>query len=142
MPPTVYKSEEQLIKAFIARLVGLSVVAGLLGVVLADFNMALGVAMGLLVGVGLSLLTLFGFTDRQICKFDTQHCKHGWLGVLLHNPASLGIVLPMVMLAVAALIALSCLSGTPMYALSLVYLAAPVGIGLAIGRAIRRRRSR
>ena len=142
LPPTVYKSEEQLIKAFIARLVGLSVVAGLLGVVLADFNIALGVTMGLLVGAGISLLTLFGFTDRRICKFDTQHCKHGWLGVLLRKPATLGIVLPMAMLVVAALIALSCLSGTPMYSLGLVYLAVLICVGLALGKAIRRWRSK
>lgn len=138
LPPTIYKSEEELIKAFIARVVFMSLLAGLVGVLLANGNSVLGAIFGLLVGVGLSLLTLFGFTDRIICKFDTKHCRHSWLGVLFRQSVSLGLILPFAMLAVAALMVLSFLTGSPTLSLSIVYLIVIVSAGLALGKVIKR----
>lgn len=142
LPPTIYNTEGELIKAFITRIIWLSALGSLLGILIANMDIALGVLMGVLAGVGLSLMLVFGFTSRTIYRFDTAHCKHGWLGVMLRRSTFVGFTLPSLMMIVAALIAVTCLTGTASLAISAVYIALIIGASLALGKAIRRRRSK
>lgn len=141
-PPTVFHTETEFISALIWRFVGLGLLAGALGLLLSNGEVWVSALFGILVGAGISLLTLVGLQDRYVLRFDVHRSKHGWLRTMMVKPEPFGFKLPMAALAVAALLVLTWVSGSPMYALGLVYLAALIGVGLALGHAIRRRRKK
>ena len=139
LPPTIYHTEEELVKALFSRWFWLSVVACGIGLLFSNGERGSGICFGLLVGTGLAFITLFGFTDRVIYQFDTKHCKRRWLGALLRHTLPFGFKLPLTCLALAVLIAIGWLSGSSALPLALLYLCAIVGLSLWIGKAIRRK---
>ena len=139
LPPTIYHTEEELVKALFSRWFWLSAVACGIGLLFSNGERGSGISFGLLAGTGLTFITLFGFTDRVIYQFDTKHCKRRWLGALLRHTLPFGFKLPLTCLALAVLIAIGWLSGSSALPLALLYLCAIVGLSLWIGKAIRRK---
>lgn len=139
MPATVFKTEAEFISALIWRLIVTGLLAGALGMLFSNGNVWASALFGVLVGAGISLLTLVGLQDRHVLRFDVHRSKHGWLRTMMLKPAPFGFKLPLTALAVAALFLLTWVSGPSMYALGLVYLAVLIGVGLTLGHALRRR---
>lgn len=139
MPATVFKTEAEFISALIWRLIVTGLLAGALGMLFSNGNVWASALFGVLVGAGISLLTLVGLQDRHVLRFDVHRSKHGWLRTMMLNPAPFGFKLPLTALAVAALFLLTWVSGPSKYALGLVYLAVLIGVGLTLGHALRRR---
>lgn len=141
VPATVYASEAELLKALAFRFVLLTVIATGAGMLLSDGDTALSAAFGLLVGTGLALLTTIGSSSVHY-RFDTFHCKNGLLRVLLRRQVLFGLAAPVLMLACAALILLSCLSGSAALSASIAGVAAAAALGAWAGTAIRRHRKK
>ena len=141
VPATVYASEAELLKALAFRFVLLTVIAAGAGMLLSDRDTALSAAFGLLVGTGLALLTTIGSSSVHY-RFDTFHCKNGLLRVLLRRQVLFGLAAPLLMLACAALILLSCLSGSAALPASIAVVAAAAALGAWAGTMIRRRRKK
>ena len=141
VPATVYASEAELLKALAFRFVLLAVIAAGAGMLLSNGDTALSAAFGLLVGTGLALLTTIGSSSVHY-RFDTFHCKNGLLRVLLRRQVLFGLAAPLLMLACAALILLSCLSGSAALPASIAVVAAAAALGAWAGTAIRRHRKK
>ena len=141
VPATVYASEAELLKALAFRFVLLTVIAAGAGMLLSNGDTALSAAFGLLVGTGLALLTTIGSSSVHY-RFDTFHCKNGLLRVLLRRQVLFGLAAPLLMLACAALILLSCLSGSAALPASIAVVAAAAALGAWAGTAIRRHRKK
>lgn len=139
MPATVFKTEAEFISALIWRFIVTGLLAGALGMLFSNGNVGASALFGVLVGAGISLLTLVGLQDRHVLRFDVHRSKHGWLRTMMLKPAPFGFKLPLTALAVAALFLLTWVSGSSKYALGLVYLAVLIGVGLTLGHALRRR---
>lgn len=139
MPATVFKTEAEFISALIWRFIVTGLLAGALGMLFSNGNVWASALFGVLVGAGISLLTLVGLQDRHVLRFDVHRSKHGWLRTMMLKPAPFGFKLPLTALAVAALFLLTWVSGPSKYALGLVYLAVLIGVGLTLGHAFRRR---
>lgn len=139
MPATVFKKEAEFISALIWRFIVTGLLAGALGMLFSNGNVGASALFGVLVGAGISLLTLVGLQDRHVLRFDVHRSKHGWLRTMMLKPAPFGFKLPLTALAVAALFLLTWVSGPSKYALGLVYLAVLIGVGLTLGHALRRR---
>lgn len=139
MPATVFKTEAEIISALIWRFIVTGLLAGALGMLFSNGNVWASALFGVLVGAGISLLTLVGLQDRHVLRFDVHRSKHGWLRTMMLKPAPFGFKLPLTALAVAALFLLTWVSGPSKYALGLVYLAVLIGVGLTLGHALRRR---
>lgn len=139
MPATVFKKEAEFISALIWRFIVTGLLAGALGMLFSNGNVGASALFGVLVGAGISLLTLVGLQDRHVLRFDVHRSKHGWLRTMMLKPAPFGFKLPLTALAVAALFLLTWVSGSSKYALGLVYLAVLIGVGLTLGHALRRR---
>ena len=141
VPATVYASEAELLKALVFRFVLLAVIAAGAGMLLSNGDTALSAAFGLLVGTGLALLTTIGSSSVHY-RFDTFHCKNGLLRVLLRRQVLFGLAAPLLMLACAALILLSCLSGSAALPASIAVVAAAAALGAWAGTMIRRHRKK
>lgn len=141
-PKVHYRTEGELLRAMAFRFVLFTLLASAVGYVFSNRNAAPGVSFGLCVGVALTLLFTLHEGSVVVLDFDTGACKSSLLRLLFGRRSFWGLVFPILLLGVAALLALTMLSGSSSIAVSILAVAAAIAVGAALGNAIRRRRKK
>ena len=113
-----------------------------MGYIFSNRNAALSAGFGLCAGVALALLFTLHESGIVVLDFDTGACKSGLLRLLFGRRAFWGLIFPILLLGVAALMLLTMLSGSSAIAVSLLAVGAAIALGAAAGTAIRRRRKK
>ena len=140
VPKVRYRTEGEFLRAMAFRFVLFTLLAGIVGYIFSNRNAALSAGFGLCAGVALALLFTIRESGIVLFDFDTAACKSGLLRLLFGRRAFWGLIFPILLLGVAALMLLTMLSGSAAIAVSLLAVGAAIALGAAAGTAIRRRR--
>ena len=142
VPKVHYRTEGEFLRAMAFRFVLFTLLAGIAGYIFSNRNAALSVGFGFCAGMALALLFTLHESGIVVLDFDTGTCKSGLLRLLFGRRAFWGLIFPILLLGVAALMLLTMLSGSSAIAVSLLAVGAAIALGAAVGTAIRRRRKK
>lgn len=142
VPKVHYRTEGEFLRAMAFRFVLFTLLAGIAGYIFSNRNATLSVGFGLCAGVALALLFTLHESGIVVFDFDTAACKSGLLRLLFGRRVFWGLIFPILLLGVAALMLLTMLSGSSAIAVSLLTVGAAIALGATVGTAIRRRRKK
>ena len=142
VPKVHYRTEGEFLRAMAFRFVLFTLLAGIVGYIFSNRSAAFSAGFGLCAGVALALLFTLHESGIVVLDFDTGACKSGLLRLLFGRRSFWGLVFPILLLGVAALMLLTMLSGSSAIAVSLLAVGAAIALGAAAGTAIRRRRKK
>ena len=142
VPKVHYRTEGEFLRAMAFRFVLFTLLAGIAGYIFSNRNAAISAGFGLCAGVALALLFTLHESGIVVFDFDTAACKSGLLRLLFGRRVFWGLIFPILLLGVAALMLLTMLSGSSAIAVSLLAVGAAIALGAAVGTAIRRRRKK
>ena len=142
VPKVHYRTEGEFLRAMAFRFVLFTLLAGIVGYIFSNRNAAISAGFGLCAGVALALLFTLHEGGVVVFDFDTAACKSGLLRLLFGRRVFWGLIFPILLLGVAALMLLTMLSGSAAIAVSLLAVGAAIALGATVGTAIRRRRKK
>ena len=142
VPKVHYRTEGEFLRAMAFRFVLFTLLAGIVGYIFSNRNAAISAGFGLCAGVALALLFTLHEGGVVVFDFDTAACKSGLLRLLFGRRVFWGLIFPILLLGVAALMLLTMLSGSSAIAVSLLAVGAAIALGATVGTAIRRRRKK
>ena len=142
VPKVHYRTEGEFLRAMAFRFVLFTLLAGIVGYIFSNCSAAFSAGFGLCAGVALALLFTLHEGGVVVFDFDTAACKSGLLRLLFGRRVFWGLIFPILLLGVAALMLLTMLSGSSAIAVSLLAVGAAIALGAAVGTAIRRRRKK
>ena len=142
VPKVHYRTEGEFLRAMAFRFVLFTLLAGIVGYIFSNRSAAFSAGFGLCAGVALALLFTLHEGGVVVFDFDTAACKSGLLRLLFGRRVFWGLIFPILLLGVAALMLLTMLSGSSAIAVSLLAVGAAIALGATVGTAIRRRRKK
>ena len=142
VPKVHYRTEGEFLRAMAFRFVLFTLLAGIVGYIFSNCSAAFSAGFGLCAGVALALLFTLHEGGVVVFDFDTAACKSGLLRLLFGRRVFWGLIFPILLLGVAALMLLTMLSGSSAIAVSLLAVGAAIALGATVGTAIRRRRKK